>query len=134
MARSSASPGSWAASSIASNLRGGPEGPVDGSLADVPFASLVSDVNTPLENAGEILAPGYVLDLPTQGSALRSFSLQIYPGLAEILAANPNALEGVEDEDIAFKFHIVASATSLTVSPPSGPTASPTALGAPATF
>ncbi|MAE65735.1 MAG: hypothetical protein CMJ18_15810, partial [Phycisphaeraceae bacterium] len=99
---------------FASNLRGEAEGPADGRLDDVPFASLVSDVNTPRKLEGEILAPGVVFDLATQQFAGRSFSAQIYEGLAEILAENPKALEGIEDEDIAFKFHLVASATSLT--------------------
>ncbi|MHC4994060.1 MAG: putative Ig domain-containing protein, partial [Planctomycetota bacterium] len=96
---------------FASNLRGAPEG---GDLEDVPFASLISDVNTDRLLAGETLAPGYVFDLPTQQFAGRSFSTQIYPGLLEILKENPNALDGIEDEDIAFTFHLVASATSLT--------------------
>jgi len=88
--------------------------PPAGDLADVPFASLVSDVNTSLQLSGEILAPGYVFDLPTQQFAGSTFSVQIYEGLAAILEQNPNALSDVEDEDIAFKFHIVGSATSLT--------------------
>lgn len=92
---------------FASNLRGAPE---RGDWSDVPFASLVSDINT----SGEILAPGYVFDLATRSFAGRTFSVQVYRGLAEILAANPKALEGIEDDEIAFQFHLVAAATSLT--------------------
>ncbi|MAE66325.1 MAG: hypothetical protein CMJ18_18805, partial [Phycisphaeraceae bacterium] len=96
-----------------SNLRGAPPGPDDGRLDDVPFASLVSHVNTE-RLSGEILAPGYVLDLPTTQFVGRTFSVQTYPGLAEILEADPEALKFIDDGDIAFEFHLAGAATSLT--------------------
>ncbi len=61
-----------------SNLRGAPEG---GDLDHVPWASLVPDVNT----GEDILAPGYILDLPTESHVGRTFNVQIYPGLNEVL-------------------------------------------------
>jgi len=39
---------------------------------------------------------------------------QIHPGLFDIFQSKGNPLATIADEDIAFKFHIVASATSLT--------------------
>ncbi len=66
--------------SFTNNLRGGPE---DGSLEDVPFASLVSTVNTD----GQNLAPGYVFDLPATGFVSRTFNAEIYPGLQELIDA-----------------------------------------------
>ncbi len=50
-----------------------------GTLQDVPWASLVSDVNT----NGENLAPGYILDLPNAGYVGRTFNVQTYPGLLD---------------------------------------------------
>ncbi|MEO0843074.1 MAG: putative Ig domain-containing protein, partial [Cyanobacteria bacterium J06643_5] len=75
----------------------------------VPWASLISDVNTD----GRILAPGYVVDLPNAGYVGKTFNAHVYPGLAELLEANPDLLEGVPDSDIAFKFNILATATVM---------------------
>ncbi|MDM9385689.1 CARDB domain-containing protein [Chlorogloeopsis sp. ULAP01] len=91
---------------FSSNLRGNPEG----VLQDVPWASLISDVNT----NGEIIAPGYVLDLPNAGFVGRTFNVQTYPGLQEELAKDPKGLEDVSDDAIAFRFHILATATAMT--------------------
>ncbi|WP_422665759.1 CARDB domain-containing protein (plasmid) [Anabaena sp. PCC 7938] len=91
---------------FSSNLRGNPEG----VLEDVPWASLISDINT----NGEILAPGYVLDLPNAGFVGRTFNVQTYPGLQDELAKDPEGLDDVLDEDIAFRFHILATATAMT--------------------
>ncbi|WP_013334633.1 CARDB domain-containing protein [Gloeothece verrucosa] len=91
---------------FSSNLRGSPEG----SNTDVPWASLVSDTN----QNGEILAPGYIFDLPTAGFAGQTFNVQTYPGLLEKLKQDPTALDDVPDDQIAFTFHILASATALT--------------------
>ncbi|QGZ92576.1 CARDB domain-containing protein [Microcystis aeruginosa] len=62
-----------------SNLRGQPE---NQNLEDVPWARLISDINT----TGENLAPGYVLDLPTGGFIGQTFNAQTYPGLSALLA------------------------------------------------
>ncbi|MFM6406127.1 MAG: CARDB domain-containing protein, partial [Microcystis sp.] len=62
-----------------SNLRGQPE---NQNLEDVPWASLISDINT----SGQNLAPGYVLDLPTGGFIDQTFNAQTYPGLSALLA------------------------------------------------
>lgn len=62
-----------------SNLRGQPE---NQNLEDVPWASLISDINT----TGENLAPGYVLDLPTGGFIGQTFNAQTYPGISALLA------------------------------------------------
>lgn len=91
---------------FSSNLRGNPEG----VLQDVPWASLTSDINT----NGEILAPGYVLDLPNAGFVGRTFNVRTYPGLQDELAKDPKGLDDVLDEDIAFRFHILATATAMT--------------------
>jgi large repetitive protein len=67
------------------NLRGTPEG----VRTDVPWASLVSDVNT----SGQILAPGYLFDLPTGGFVGQTFNTEIYPSfiiLAEGSLKLPN--------------------------------------------
>ncbi len=135
---------------FSNNLRGAPIGPL---AENVPWASLDSTLNT----AGELLAPGYAFDLAARGYVGRTFSVQTYPGLAELLAGNfnklrdklyssfpelvgtldsgpedldsiapgltdvfnavqakNNPLEDVDDFDVAFKFHIMASATVLT--------------------
>jgi len=89
-----------------SNLRGAPED----QLENLPWAGLVSDVN----RSGEILAPGYVFDQATRGFANRAFNVTIYEGLADILAVDPDALDDIEDEDIAFFFHIAGALTPLT--------------------
>ncbi|MBF2017367.1 MAG: putative Ig domain-containing protein [Rivularia sp. T60_A2020_040] len=89
-----------------SNLRGNP----DVELSDdIPWANLISDINTD----GRILAPGYVLDLPNAGYVGSTFNVQTYPGLKELLKKNPSLLEDVSDEDIAFKFNILATATVM---------------------
>jgi hypothetical protein len=56
-----------------SNLRGQPEN--QKLEEDVPWASLISDINT----NGQNLAPGYVLDLPTGGFIGQTFNAQTYP-------------------------------------------------------
>nr|NIP85463.1 APHP domain-containing protein [Planctomycetales bacterium] len=66
---------------FASNLRGGP---ANGSLEDVPFASLDSAVNTD-RLPGEILAPGYLLDFAARDFTSLTFNAHTYPGLREIL-------------------------------------------------
>ncbi|WP_460200674.1 putative Ig domain-containing protein, partial [Scytonema sp. NUACC21] len=43
-----------------------------------------------------------------------NFNVQTYPGLQQLLQENPDLLETVSDEDIAFKFNIVATATAMT--------------------
>ncbi|MGB6300739.1 MAG: putative Ig domain-containing protein, partial [Rivularia sp. (in: cyanobacteria)] len=89
-----------------SNLRGEP----DAKLSDdVPWASLISDVNTD----GRILAPGYVVDLPNAGYVGSTFNVHTYPGLKELLEINPDLLESISDEEIAFKFNILATATVM---------------------
>ena len=95
---------------FSSNLRGQPE--TEG-VADLPWASLVSDVNTD----GEMIAPGYIYDLPTGDAMGRTFNAQVYPGLQELLERQPDALGDLDpgdDAKIAFQFHIQASATVLT--------------------
>ncbi len=94
---------------FSSNLRGQP----DTALGNLPWASLISDVNTD----GEILAPGYIFDLPTGDWVGRTFNVQTYAGFLELLKLQPDALEDLlpsEHGQIAFKFHIQASATALT--------------------
>src|SRR5262249_21826159 len=134
------------------DLRGAPDA---AGLADVPWAGLTSEVNT----AGELLAPGYVLDLENRGLVSLTFTAETYPGLAPLIdpsasfaalreviyARYPqyrglldqgpqglddifpgltaiyeearqhiNPLEGIADEEVAFRFYIQASATVLT--------------------
>ncbi|MCA9198980.1 MAG: hypothetical protein KDA87_15640, partial [Planctomycetales bacterium] len=62
---------------FASNLRGTPE---SDKLANIPWDNLNSAVNT----NGQLLAPGYVLDLPADGFTGLSFITQTYPGLREL--------------------------------------------------
>lgn len=89
-----------------SNLRGAPSAADD----DIPWASIVSDVNTD----GQLLAPGYVLDLATGGSIGQTFEVHTYEGLAAAIQKYPGAWEDVLDGDVAFRFNILASATALT--------------------
>ena len=93
---------------FSSNLRGEPDG--DKLSDDVPWAALKSDVNTD----GRILAPGYVVDLPNVGYVGKTFNVHTYPGLKELLEINPDLLESISDEEIAFKFNILATATVMT--------------------
>jgi hypothetical protein len=88
---------------MSNNLRGTP------NVSNVPWADLNSQLNT----TGEILAPGYALDLAANGFAGLSFTAITYPGLKELLAKNPHLLDDVDPEEIAFKFHITASATPV---------------------
>ena len=93
---------------LTDNLRGQPS-----TLTDLPWASIASQVNT----NGEILAPGYVIDLPTRDSTGRVFNIQTYPGLLDLLAKQPDAFSNLspgDDGKIAFKFPIIATATALT--------------------
>ena len=76
----------------------------------MPWADLTSQVNT----NGEILAPGFALDLHAGSFTGLSFTAFTYPGLKELLEANPHLLDDLECEDVAFKFHITASATPMT--------------------
>ncbi|RYD85586.1 MAG: APHP domain-containing protein, partial [Verrucomicrobiaceae bacterium] len=135
---------------FSNNLRGEPEG---GNAGNVPWASLDSTLNT----NGELLAPGYAFDLAARGWVGRTFSVQTYPGLTELLSGSFNKLRDkiydaypeyrgklengpedlnqiypgltdiynsiqernnplaeVDDYEIAFRFHIMASATVLT--------------------
>ncbi|MGB7378807.1 MAG: putative Ig domain-containing protein, partial [Rivularia sp. (in: cyanobacteria)] len=89
-----------------SNLRGEPDGD---KLSDDVWASIKSDVNLD----GRILAPGYVVDLPNAGYVDSTFNAHVYPGLQELLEQNPDLLESISDEDIAFKFNILATATVM---------------------
>ncbi|MGB3654095.1 MAG: CARDB domain-containing protein, partial [Rivularia sp. (in: cyanobacteria)] len=89
-----------------SNLRGEPDANL---LDDLPWASLISDVNTD----GRILAPGYVLDLPNAGYVGRTFNVQNYPGLEELVKKQPGLLADAGGGDIAFKFNILATATVM---------------------
>lgn len=96
---------------FSTNLRGqAPE--LDGDLAELPWASLKSDLNID----GEILAPGFVYDLPNASAAGLSFNAAVYPGFNDLLRYHDDALsdeEREEDSEIAFQFHIQASATAL---------------------
>ncbi|PSF27588.1 hypothetical protein C7H19_24935, partial [Aphanothece hegewaldii CCALA 016] len=69
---------------LTSNLRGQPP---QGAI-DLPWASLISDLNTD----GEILAPGYIFDLPTAEAIGRTFNVLTYPQLQELLKLQPDAL------------------------------------------
>src|SRR5262249_52799152 len=90
------------------DLRGGPQGTAG---KDVPWASLDSAVNT----TGEVLAPGYVLDLPDRGSSSLTFTAQTYPWLARLRVEDPVAFQKLLDpKKLAFRFHILAAATVLT--------------------
>ena len=94
---------------FSTNLSGSP------NVSNVPWADLASAVNT----TGEILAPGYVVDLTDQGYVGESFTVLTYPGLAEALLNNPELLSGDEFDpkdpgEVAFAFHVLASATPLT--------------------
>src|SRR5690606_10337428 len=60
-----------------SNLRGTPQ---SGDLVGLPWDDLNSAVNT----TGQVLAPGYVLDLPADGFTGLSFTAITYPGLKEL--------------------------------------------------
>ncbi|HEY7599778.1 MAG TPA: PPC domain-containing protein, partial [Candidatus Limnocylindrales bacterium] len=62
--------------SFNSNVRGAP----DGQRADVPWASLDSEMNL----GGSMLAPGYALDVTAGGYVGMSFSALTYAGLKEI--------------------------------------------------
>ncbi|HYU32388.1 MAG TPA: putative Ig domain-containing protein [Thermoanaerobaculia bacterium] len=130
---------------FSTNLRGEPR------VANVPWA----DLDAAVDRDGEILAPGYALDLASRGFAGLSFTAHTYPGLNEVvdreleplkqalasfypglagssLLDDPGALDAkfpgikaaldsailpLDTKDpclIAFRFHILASATPLT--------------------
>ncbi len=59
------------------NVGGAPDA---GGVSDLPFASLVSKVNTD----GHVLAPGYVHDQHAQGFDGFTFNVETYPGLREL--------------------------------------------------
>ncbi len=85
---------------MSTNLRG------TANVGDVPWADITSQTNT----TGEILAPGYAVDLPAEQFAGLSFTAFTYPGLKEILAANPHALDDAFDEDVSFPHHRLGDA------------------------
>ena len=84
---------------FASNVGGQPRAAdTPGSpLADVPWASLDSTLNT----SGLNLAPGYVFDLATGGTATQTFTTATYPGLKALLAASDVAQQS--GRDVAFQ-------------------------------
>src|SRR5262249_45052863 len=85
------------------DLRGGPQGAAG---QDLPWASLDAAVNT----TGEVLAPGYVLDLPDRGATSLTFTAQTYPWLARLRIENPVAFANLLDpKQLRFRFHILAS-------------------------
>jgi VCBS repeat-containing protein len=59
------------------NLGGQPDG---ANNANIPWASLKSATN----NNGEILAPGYLFNMPAGGSTAITFNVDTYPGLAQL--------------------------------------------------
>ena len=65
---------------------------------------------------GEQRAPGFAIDLADGSSAQMTFNAQTYPGLLALLAANPNLLDdnGEENINLAFRFHVLATATPMT--------------------
>ena len=73
---------------FASNVRRAPN---DESLANVPWDQLNSAINTD----GQVLAPGYVLDLPADGFTGFSFSAVTYPGLKEL---NDHAFKALKQQ------------------------------------
>ena len=76
-----------------SNLTGNP------SVTGVPWA----DLDTAVNSNGQLLAPGYVLNLPDQGYQALNFDAATYP--TKVPDVDPNIG--------AFTFHIQASATAL---------------------
>jgi hypothetical protein len=95
--------------SYLTNLRG----PDSGPGKDLPWASLTSELNTD----GEVLAPGYVLELPDQGSAGFTLTAQPWPVLKQLHDEDPvafNKLRGGGGDDAATWFHILATATPMT--------------------
>ena len=62
---------------FATNLRGQPDGSAD---EDEAWASLHSDANV----TGEILAPGYLFDMPAGAFTGLTFNVATYPGLREL--------------------------------------------------
>ena len=63
------------------NLRGAP----DGARADVPWASLVSDLNAAGPLSGYNASTGYVFDLAADGYAGLTFNVTTYAGLQELV-------------------------------------------------
>ena len=45
------------------------------------------------------LVPSYLFDLPNRGVATRSFTLQAYPGLLDLLENNRNLLKDLCEKD-----------------------------------
>ncbi|MBD2200392.1 MULTISPECIES: CARDB domain-containing protein [Calothrix] len=70
---------------FSSNLGGKPE---SDALKEVPWASLISEVNA----TGVNLAPGYIFDLATGDYVGRTFKAQTYPGLKAITSKDFIAL------------------------------------------
>ncbi|MBL9127419.1 MAG: hypothetical protein JNL97_07225, partial [Verrucomicrobiales bacterium] len=89
------------------NLQGAP------NVAGVPWADL-----DPILNLGGVLtASGFAVDFRTQGFDARTFALEIYPGLAELLKVQPNFLRQLDEvalKSLEFEFYIFAASTPLT--------------------
>ncbi len=89
---------------MATNLRGSLP------IEDVPWASIDPVLNT----TGHTLASGYAVDLPAFGLAGLSLNTLTYPGLDEQRLLHPDFDREIDPCSIAFRFHVLASATPLT--------------------
>ncbi|TVR47529.1 MAG: tandem-95 repeat protein, partial [Puniceicoccaceae bacterium] len=90
------------------NLAGEP------AVSGVPWTALDPILNLD----GLLTARGFAVDFRTGSLDARSFGLEIYPGLKELLAENPDFLRNLSDEELLqleFDFFIYAAATPFTV-------------------
>ena len=74
------------------------------------------DLDPVLNLDGELLARGFSYDLVTRGTAALAFTVETYPGLKKLLEEDPDFLQSLmefELLDLAFQFHILATATAM---------------------
>ncbi|MGE4182659.1 MAG: putative Ig domain-containing protein, partial [Limisphaerales bacterium] len=88
------------------NLQGSP------NIPGIPWANLDPVLNLD----GVLTASGFAIDFRAHGFDARTFALEIYPGIQELLAENPNFLRELSDDalkELEFEFYIFAAITPL---------------------
>ncbi len=83
------------------------------SVPGVSFTNLNSVVNI----NGDFRSIGFSMDFQAETAGNETFTVQTYPGLADVLAKDPNFLSELTDDEkaqLAYKFYIEAAATPMT--------------------
>jgi YD repeat-containing protein len=82
------------------------------NLVGIPW----SKVDPVINRNGDLIAPGVLVDLRDRGYAGLSFSVEVLPGLTQLLKDDPHYLTNLDPLDLAtlsFDFYIQAAATPL---------------------